>query len=1165
MSNPQLKRACLLGALLGAGLASQDVAAQAADLFFSEYVEGSSNNKAIEIYNGTGAAVDLSVYTVELYANGAASPGNTQALSGTLADGDVFVITNSGAALTEITSNSDLTSSVTFFNGDDALVLKKSGVVIDRLGQVGFDPGSEWGTGNASTLDNTIRRKSDICEGDTAHLSAFDPSVQWDGYPNNTVEGIGAHTANCTTTPELSIADVSQLEGDSDSSTFTFTISLSAPAAAGGVTFDIATADDSATAGEDYVASSANGLSIAEGESSTTFAVTVNGDTAVEGNERFFVNVSNVVGANVADDQADGTIQNDDASSLPGLSISDASIAEGNGGTTTLSFTVSLNAPAGVGGVSFDVDSSDALVDDSATAGIDYVALSQDGLSIAEGETQTTVDVSINGDVSFEADEQFVLTVSNVSGADLIGAQATGTILNDDVSLSLADANLTEGDQGSSPLNFVATLSGPLGSDLTITANTSNGSATAGDASPADYQAISNGEFVIAAGQTSVQIPVTVFGDISDENDETFNLSIAASGVDLLDGEAIGTITDNDSAAVEIHAIQGNGLRSPFAPASGNTSGQAVTTSGNIVTAVLSNGFTMQTPDGRIDGDLQTSQGLFVFTGLAPGVSVGQTVTVKGAVAEYYNFTQLTSATVVIDNAGASALPTAIVWDQNTPSPDPTNLSCGATLGNFECFEGMRVSVPVGVVATGNQTFGTDPYAEAYVSAVGTRSRREAGVRFGLSGTNGQAVWDGNPEIFELDADRIISANANLELRGGASFEATGVVGYDFGNHELWPTEMTVLDDVQRGVPANLRASAFTIGSFNVLRLCSTANCASTSGDPTEQEIAAKQARLSAYVRDVLRSPAVLGVQEVETLELLQQLATQIASDGGPTYTAYLAEGNDVGGIDNGFLVNEALISNVSLRQLGLTDQITDANGCSGGAAPCTLHDRPPYMLRGVFSAAGVSQPFAVVNNHTRSRGSVDSGSESGRVRLKRYYQALAIAQIAQRFQSGEELEPTAPTGDTATADIPLFLVGDYNAFEVTDGWVDVVGLIAGSYDNAENEISLSGGQVVNPPLLQTSSLVDIEARYSYTYAENYGNIQAQEPRRAGQAQILDHGFANAVAAPLVRGMAYGRLNADAPARLISAGSGAEGSSDHDGFVIYVDVSPMIFNSSFED
>jgi hypothetical protein len=169
----------------------------AADLFFSEYIEGGSNNKAIEIYNGTGASVDLSVYSVELYTNGAITPGNTLAMTGTLANGDVYVIYNSGS-VAGIKDVGDVESTVTFFNGDDAFVLKKNGTIIDSFGQVGVDPGTAWSANGVSTVDKTLVRKPTVTAGRTAATTLFDPSVEWIQYDIDTFDYLGSHTMTTT-------------------------------------------------------------------------------------------------------------------------------------------------------------------------------------------------------------------------------------------------------------------------------------------------------------------------------------------------------------------------------------------------------------------------------------------------------------------------------------------------------------------------------------------------------------------------------------------------------------------------------------------------------------------------------------------------------------------------------------------------------------------------------------------------------------------------------------------------------------------------------------------------------------------------------------------------------------------------------------------------------
>ncbi|MBD1899508.1 DUF4347 domain-containing protein [Trichocoleus sp. DQ-A3] len=178
------------------------------DLFISEYVEGSSNNKALEFYNGTGAAINLAAagYAVDFYANGSTSLTLTINLSGIVADKDVFVLAQANAALS-ILGQADQTNNFNgWYNGDDAVVLRKGATIIDSIGQIGNDPGTEWGNGLTSTQNNTLRRKSNVTTGDPSPFDPFDPSVQWDGFAQDTFNGLGSHTiANTNIAPAIAL------------------------------------------------------------------------------------------------------------------------------------------------------------------------------------------------------------------------------------------------------------------------------------------------------------------------------------------------------------------------------------------------------------------------------------------------------------------------------------------------------------------------------------------------------------------------------------------------------------------------------------------------------------------------------------------------------------------------------------------------------------------------------------------------------------------------------------------------------------------------------------------------------------------------------------------------------------------------------------------------
>lgn len=161
-----------------------------AGLYFSEYIEGTSFYKCVEIYNGTGADVDLSLVQIQLYSNGAVSPTSTAALSGTLLAGDVVVVCNPQIATPAV---ADILSGTVNFNGDDAFELLLNGITVDVIGQIGFDPGSTWGVPPVTTANATLRRLPTVCEGDANGADPFDPSLEWLGFPIDSLDGLGFH------------------------------------------------------------------------------------------------------------------------------------------------------------------------------------------------------------------------------------------------------------------------------------------------------------------------------------------------------------------------------------------------------------------------------------------------------------------------------------------------------------------------------------------------------------------------------------------------------------------------------------------------------------------------------------------------------------------------------------------------------------------------------------------------------------------------------------------------------------------------------------------------------------------------------------------------------------------------------------------------------------
>jgi uncharacterized protein len=245
-------------------LAPATAQAAAGDLFFSEYIEGSGNNKALEIYNPTDSDVSLNgqAYGIQMYFNGSTSVGLTINLTGTVPAHGTYVIAHSGAdeAVKALAQNSS--SSAGWFNGDDAVALRKGGADVDVIGQIGFRPVNEWGSGLTSTMDNNLRRKKTIVVGDSNGSDVFDPAVEWDGFANTTIDELIANLGTHTVGPDEPIVmacggALTTLEGfgatrtvtatDADSTVTSLTLQSVSPTPANGgisrTSFTPATAD----------------------------------------------------------------------------------------------------------------------------------------------------------------------------------------------------------------------------------------------------------------------------------------------------------------------------------------------------------------------------------------------------------------------------------------------------------------------------------------------------------------------------------------------------------------------------------------------------------------------------------------------------------------------------------------------------------------------------------------------------------------------------------------------------------------------------------------------------------------------------------------------------------------------------------------------------------
>jgi Calx-beta domain len=336
----------------------------------------------------------------------------------------------------------------------------------------------------------------------------------------------------------ISVADVTVTEGQSGTTTAAFRVTLSV-GLPGSVTVGYATGDGSAVSADDYAAMSGT-LTFDPGETLQQILVPIVGDKVAETNETFAFNLSNPTGASLADGVGIGTITDDDTVSI---SVANATVTEGNSGTLNAAFGVTLSAAS-----SQAVTVSYATADGSATSPADYQSTAGT-LTFDPGETALQILVPVVGDTSIENAELFSVNLSNAVNATLADPAGQGTITdNDTMSISVANATVTEGNSGTLNAAFGVTLSAASSQTVTVSYATADGSAT----SPADYQ-VTSGTLTFDPGVTALQILVPVVGDTVIENAELFSVNLSnAVNATLADPAAQGTITDNDTVSISI-------------------------------------------------------------------------------------------------------------------------------------------------------------------------------------------------------------------------------------------------------------------------------------------------------------------------------------------------------------------------------------------------------------------------------------------------------------------------------------------------------------------------------------------------------------------------------------------------------------------------------------
>ena len=592
--------------------------------------------------------------------------------------------------------------------------------------------------------------------------------------------------------------------------------------------------------------------------------------------------------------------------------------------------------------------------------------------------------------------------------------------------------------------------------------------------------------------------------------------------------------------ALTIAQIQGNGLLSPH-------NGKRVVTEGIVTAIKFNNGFFLQAAND--DGDPATSDAVFVFTSSAPPATaaVGNRVRVTGTVEEYtpssnphqLAITEIVTPTVEVLETGL-ALPAAIELTAAELSPD-------ALPGTLERLEGMRVSVAQSVVIapSGGSIDENDALSFSdgvfHVALPGVaRPFREAGI----------GVMDAitlpagkNPPRFDTNQERLMVRSRGqvgaqpLSVDTGAEVAGLlGVLDYFAGTWALLPDVATPPTVSGGRLPEAVNDPHYdevTVGSFNLLRLFDEVNDSNGAVTLTPEALDKRLAKAALAICDYLKTPDILGAVEVENLRVLQLLSERIDATcaARPGYVPYLQPGNDVGGINVGFLVSSRLTADgvarvevLDVAQFGKETTLANPNGTTS-----LLNDRPPLRLRArVHQDATSSYPLTVIVNHLRSLNDINdtlpgsSGWATGgeRVRVKRGAQAVYLAQLVEEMQQ-------------ANPDEKIVLVGDFNAFEFNDGYVDVMGIIRG--DAApEDQVLTWMPSPLTVPLVDGSQLIaDPAQRYSYSFE--------------GNAQTLDHVLVNeSLVMDAALRVDHARINADFGVDNFGDATLAVRSSDHD-------------------
>lgn len=594
--------------------------------------------------------------------------------------------------------------------------------------------------------------------------------------------------------------------------------------------------------------------------------------------------------------------------------------------------------------------------------------------------------------------------------------------------------------------------------------------------------------------------------------------------------------------------VQGEKNTSPY-------EGEYVRVSG-IVTARIKSGFFIQTPDDKIDGNPNTSEAVYVFTGAEPAgeATIGNLVSVTGIIEEFRPKAQPLSLpiTEISMQRGKDLIQ---VESKGNPLPKPVVLTANDFKSNsidtLERYEAMRVAVAElmvvaptkGRVDGKNATSESDGVFYAVVKGINRPFREPGYDAYDYILLNDKdkdkmkkdypklPVFDVNPERLRIESAAQLGAQA-IDVPAYAEIKnLIGVLHYAYRAYAILPDAATK-PSAARFVKAEplpaLKENQFSVAGLNVENFFDDEDDPAMKEDiVTAEAFERRLKKISMAIREYMQTPDVVGIVEAENLAVLKKLADRINADAqtsgkpNPKYEAFLADGNDPRGIDSGFLVKTARVKVIETKQYGKDDKFVNPVS----KKEVFLNDRPPFLLKAAITDAKTVQPFefTVIVNHLKSFNGYTDEKDAPFVRMKKKLQAEFLARLVQERMKADANERIA-------------LVGDFNAYQFNDGIVDLIGTIKGK-PAPKDEVMNPSEDLLDGELIDLVDVIKPEQRYSYSFD--------------GNAQVLDHIIINEAFKRHINGFGYARINADFPEIYRNDAARVERFSDHDAAVAY--------------